>query len=73
MSDVAAGRVPASWALQRRLADEGTAGILVPSYASGATTDRANLVLWEWSDRPPHQVVVFDPNQRLPRNRASWS
>jgi hypothetical protein len=28
--------------------------------------------LWDWSARPPHQVTVFDPSGRLPRNQLSW-
>lgn len=63
---------PASWRLARRLIARGIAGILVPSFAPGATHRDVNLVLWDWSDRPPHQVKVFDPGGRLPRNKRSW-
>jgi len=63
---------PASWQLARRLIARGMAGILVPSFAPGATHRDQNLVLWDWSDRPPHQVRVFDPSGRLPRNQLSW-
>ena len=51
---------------------DGQAGILVPSFAPGARDEDHNLVLWNWSDRPPHQVAVFDPSGRLPKNRLSW-
>ena len=37
------------------------AGVLAPSYAPGATAADHNLVLWTWSDRPPHRIAVFDP------------
>lgn len=63
---------PASWRLARRLIARGIAGILGPSFAPGATHRDANLVLWDWSDRPPRQVKVFDPSGRLPRNQLSW-
>jgi RES domain-containing protein len=63
---------PASWRLARRLIAHGIAGILVPSFAPGATQRDDNLVLWDWSERPPHQVRVFDPSQRLPRDQRSW-
>ena len=73
MNHIAVGGTPPSWTIHDRLTGEGYAGILVASYAPGASTNTSNLVLWDWSDRPPHQVLVFDPNGRLPRNQASWS
>jgi RES domain-containing protein len=72
VSDVLARREPASWQLARRLIARGIAGVLVPSFAPGATPRDENLVLWDWSERPPHQVRVFDPSGRLPRNQLSW-
>ena len=71
-SDVRERREPASWQLARRLIARGIAGILVPSFTPGATHSDHNLVLWDWSERPPHQVTVFDPSGRLPRNQLSW-
>ena len=70
--DVRERREPASWQLAGRMIARGTAGILVPSFASGATQRDENLVLWDWSERAPHQVRVFDPGGRLPRNQLSW-
>jgi len=61
-----------SWRLARRLIARGIAGILVPSFAPGATHRDENLVLWDWSNRPPRQVTVFDPTGRLPRDQRSW-
>jgi RES domain-containing protein len=69
---LARGKEPPSWGIARRLSDEGKAGILVPSFAPGATAEDHNLVLWRWSDRPPHRVQVFDPSGRLPRDQLSW-
>jgi RES domain-containing protein len=63
---------PPSWGVADRLANEGFAGIIVPSFAVGARTEWANLVLWKWG-RPPHSVVVHDPNERLPKDQSSWS
>ena len=63
---------PSSWRLARRLIGEAYAGILVPSFAPGARPADQNLVLWNWSDRLPHQVRVFDPSGRLPKNQLSW-
>jgi RES domain-containing protein len=71
-ADAAEGREPPSWQLTRRLIAEGHAGALVPSFAPGATEDDHNLVLWDWSNRPPHKVEVFDPSGRLPRDQLSW-
>lgn len=68
---LAQGREPPSWEIARRLYDEGKAGILVPSFAPGATAEDHNLVLWRWSDRPPHRVQVFDPSGRLPKDQLS--
>ncbi|MGH7066722.1 MAG: RES family NAD+ phosphorylase, partial [Acetobacteraceae bacterium] len=47
---------PPSWQIARRLYDEGKAGILVPSFAPGATSGDHNIVLWRWSNRPPYRV-----------------
>lgn len=69
---LAEGKEPPSWALARRLMDAGHAGILVPSFAPGATADDHNLVLWHWGDEPAHRVTVFDPSGRLPKDQLSW-
>jgi len=67
-----AGREPESWAVVRRLLATGCAGILVPSFAQGATTDDQNLVLWRWGPALPHKVMVYDPTGKLPKNQLSW-
>jgi RES domain-containing protein len=71
-SDLIEGREPASWRMARRLVARGIAGILAPSFAPGAGRSDENLVLWDWSAGPPHQVAVHDPSGRLPRNQLSW-
>ncbi len=67
-----ARREPESWAVVRRLIAQGCAGILVPSFAAGATEEDQNLVLWRWGPEAPHRVRVFDPSGRLPKNQLSW-
>lgn len=66
------GIEPPSWALAHRLHAQGHAGILVPSFASGAGPGDVNAVFWRWSDMPPYQVRVVDDSGRLPRDEASW-
>ena len=68
-----AGRQPASWRVVRRLLGSGGAGLLVPSFANGATSDDQNLVLWRWGPDLPHKVTVYDPTGKLPKNQLSWS
>jgi RES domain-containing protein len=66
------GLVPPSWSVASRLMETGCAGILVNSFASGATEDDVNVVFWHWAPEPPHQVRVIDPGGRLPQNDLSW-
>jgi RES domain-containing protein len=70
--DLANGRIPASWTLARSLIANGASGILVPSFATGARPDMANLVLWQWGSALPHKVDVHDPHGRLPKDQSSW-
>jgi RES domain-containing protein len=71
--DLAQGKRPASWAIATALIAKGAAGILAPSFATGARPDMANLVLWRWGPLLPHKVEVHDPEGRLPRDQASWA
>lgn len=66
------GEVPPSWRVAARLRTAGAAGIIVPSFARGATGLDRNLVLWRWSREPPHAIRVIDDFARLPRDAASW-
>ena len=68
-----AGREPETWGVVRRLIADGCAGILVPSFANGATGDDQNLVLWRWGPNPPHKVMVHDPTGKLAKNQLSWT
>jgi RES domain-containing protein len=67
------GKPVPSWIIAERLIGAGRAGILVRSFAPGATDADINLVLWKWGDRRPHRVTLHDPERRLPRNQRSWS
>lgn len=62
-----AGRTPACQALAAALIDDGAAGMLVRSYARGASSDAANLVLWRWGAARPHKVALVDDEGRLRR------
>lgn len=66
------GDRPASWSVYDRLHGQGVAGVLVPSFAPGAEGDDLNLVLWKWGPDLPHEVRVFDPSGRLPKDQLSW-
>ena len=54
-------------ALARRLIAAGYNGLLVRSFAAGATADDLNLVLWRWSDGTPHRLTLIDDEGRLSR------
>jgi RES domain-containing protein len=71
--DVTDGRYPASWSIADRLIAQGSAGVLVPSFARGARPDMTNLVLWKWGPTLPYRVEVYDPTGRLPKDQTSWS
>jgi RES domain-containing protein len=62
------GLTPPSWKLARELSRKGISGILVPSYASGATAANINAVFWKWGPAPPHKVKVVDDEHRLSRD-----
>jgi RES domain-containing protein len=70
--DISDGKRPASWTIYDRLSKT-AAGLLVPSFAIGASLTMTNLVLWDWAEIPPHAVRVFDPQKRLPKDQTSWS
>lgn len=54
-------------AFARQLAANGYQGLLVKSFAPGATVDDLNLVLWEWGRAAPSHLVLIDDENRLSR------
>ncbi|WP_413991997.1 RES family NAD+ phosphorylase [Labrys okinawensis] len=55
-------------AFARRLIAAGCHGLLVRSFAPGATDDDLDLVLWKWSDAAPCRLILIDDEDRL-----AWS
>ncbi len=68
-----AGKQAPSWCAADRMKAAGYAGLIVRSFAPGATADNLNLVLWTWGPDLPNKVQVFDPSGRLPKNQLSWA
>jgi RES domain-containing protein len=54
-------------AFARTLASSGYHGLLVTSFAPGATSDDLNLVLWKWSDAAPCRLTLINDEDRLSR------
>ena len=54
-------------AFARRLIAAGYHGLLVRSFAPGATGDDLNLVLWKWGDAAPCRLTLIDDENRLSR------
>ncbi|GLS28376.1 RES family NAD+ phosphorylase [Neomesorhizobium albiziae] len=54
-------------AFARRLIAGGYQGLLVRSFAPGASADDLNLVLWKWSNAAPARMILIDDENRLSR------
>ena len=54
-------------AFARRLIAGGYRGLLVRSFAPGASATDLNLVLWRWGDAPPARLTLIDDENRLSR------
>lgn len=72
LTELRAGRDAPSRLAVDRLKKAGNSGILVQSFVPGATSKNNNLVLWRWGPDLPHQVIVYDPSGRLPKDQLSW-
>ena len=66
-ADMLGGRVAASQRLAESLVEAGYAGMLVRSFAVGASEDDVNLVMWSWGDVYPMRMTVIDEQDRLTR------
>ena len=58
------GKAPTQIMSERLIAD-GYAGLQVRSFASGATAEDMNVVLWVWSNTLPAKLVLIDDEGRL--------
>jgi len=54
-------------AFAAKLAGAGYHGLLVRSFASGATEADRNLVLWTWGEATPCRLTLIDDERRLSR------
>ena len=54
-------------AFARQLIGSGYHGLLVRSFAPGATRDDLNLVLWRWGNTTPCRLTLIDDEHRLSR------
>lgn len=61
-----AGKAP-SQLFAVSLVTQGYSGLLVRSFAAGATADDLNLVLWQWGNALPVRLTVIDDEGRLSR------
>ena len=60
-----AGRKAPTQLFAARLAAEGFHGLLVRSFAPGATGEDLNLVLWSWANAAPSRLALIDDEGRL--------
>jgi RES domain-containing protein len=44
---------------------QGFQGMLIRSFAPGATKDDLNLIVWTWADSTPSQLILIDDQGRL--------
>lgn len=63
------GRMPETHALRERLLERGFDGVIYPSFMSPGGTC---VALWRWNGEGEPELVVIDPDGRLPRTPASW-
>lgn len=52
-------------AFARRLIAADNNGLLVRSFAPGATWEDLNVVLWRWGNRAPSRIILIDDEHRL--------
>lgn len=60
------GICPDTWSLSKSLIQQGTAAVIVPSFANAAKPQSKNMVFWNWDIDTPHQVSLIDDEGRLP-------
>ena len=62
-SEMHRGQVPASQALALELAGQGAHGMLVRSFAPGATEQDVNLILWAWEEVSGDETAQTAPGK----------
>ena len=62
-------KIAPSQQVAQALMAKGVAGALIPSFVPGIHAGATNLVLWKWGNALPHQIEVYDPENRLPKLR----
>lgn len=65
--EMRANREARTQAFAGRLLTAGYNGLIVRSFAAGATAADLNLVLWKWDDEAPTRLVLIDDEKRLSR------
>lgn len=68
-ADLEEERMPATHLLRERLIREGFDGLVYPSFMSRGGTC---VALWRWNRSGAPDLVVVDPEHRLPMTPASW-
>jgi RES domain-containing protein len=62
---MAQGELASTQRLAVQLLDAGFAGMIVRSFAAGATDNGLNAVVWKWSSSTPNKLVLIDDEGRL--------
>jgi RES domain-containing protein len=60
---------PPTYALRKRLLDQGIDGVVYPSFMSKGGTC---VALWRWNGPKGPRLEIIDPEGRLPKSQASW-
>ena len=66
-ADIKQGLLSVSSPIARALIGKGYQGLLVRSFAPGASQNNVNLVLWAWGETPPARLKLIDDESRLSR------
>ncbi len=63
------GQTPPQWPLAARLLSQGHHGVIYPSRQN--RLGKA-LCLWRWNEGDAPELIVHDPENRLPQDQSSW-
>lgn len=62
--------MPPAYELRDRLLADGHHGVIYPSFMSPGGSC---VALWRWNGEGESQLVVVDPDHRMPKSPASWT